>query len=148
MQQDGDDTSNMSELSASEEIEDSQYYKALDQYLSGETRLADAQDDFCEPVENKFMNTGNSADVEGLLSTAWRAVVVLAAANPYDGPNREQLVEFVVTLQDRPNLVNGDQTCVVATMTVWIDLPLLGWGLRDAWNFCEWSYSTIVRTEC
>jgi len=40
----------------------------------------------------------------------------------------------MVSLTSRPTLSKGDSTCKIDDMTVWRDLPVFGWQLREAWN--------------
>lgn len=123
-------------LSPSNEILHSKEFVALSKHLSGHhTSLGEALDAFCEPVEDKYMKTENPADVEGLLWKAWQAIVAVAASTPHTSPNRQKLVDFLLGLEHRPVLMKGGDVCEIQGLKVWKDLPVLGWELRETWNF-------------
>lgn len=125
----------MSGLTVPQQVLASQEYTALKNWLSGETaEVGDVLDDFCQPVENKFFDTQSAEDAQGLLWSAWQAVVGEAATTPYTSQHRQKLVDLMVSLTSRPTLSKGDSTCKIDDMTVWRDLPVFGWQLREAWN--------------
>ena len=123
-------------LSPSQEVLDSPEYGVLTKYLAGDIQTeADALDAFCQPIENKYMQTANPPDVEGLLWRAWESVVAVAASTAYGSRNRQKLADsFMLDLLYRPTLSKDGQDCVVEGMTVWRDLPVFGWELREAWD--------------
>jgi hypothetical protein len=126
----------MSGLTASQQVTNSPQYQALSIYLSDpEPEIDGALDAFCQPIEDQFISNSSTSNVEGSLWTAWQGVVAIAASNSYSDPNRAKSASFLVQLLYRPNLVSGDQTCEIDGMVVWRDLPVLGWELREAWNF-------------
>jgi hypothetical protein len=126
----------MSALGISQKVMDSKEHAELTKWTSGEHHtIGDALDAFCEPVETKYFNTQSSSDVEGMLWTAWQAVVGKAAVTPYGSEQQHRLVDFVTNLAFRPTLSKDDQICKIDDMTVWRDLPVLGWEIREAWNF-------------
>ena len=126
----------MSELSASQEVLDSAEYDTLTKYLAGDIKdLAAALAAFAKPVEDKYMSTGDASDVQGLLSLSWDSVVAIAASTAYTSPRRQKLADFLVRLAYRPTLMRDGEVCQISGMTVWRDLPTLGWEIRDAWNF-------------
>jgi len=122
-------------LQPTQKVLDSPEYKALTQLQEAQqvndNKILDA---FCKRVEHKYTATSNGSDVEELLQQAWKAVVALASRSPYDGPLHKQLVGTIMDLQKRPNLEKAGQVCVVQDMTVWRDLPMFGWQMREAWN--------------
>jgi hypothetical protein len=123
---------------SSQQVLESKEYSAVTHWLSGHTEnVGDVLDAFCEPVENKFFQTENASDVEGLLWTAWQALVGEAASTPHTSTHQRKLVDMVMGLAHRPTLTKGDNTCTIDGMTVWKDLPVLGWQLREAWNISK-----------
>lgn len=125
----------MSGLRASQRVLESKQYRALSQWLSGHSKsVGDALDSFCEPVEDRFFQTENASDAEAPLWTTWQAAIGEAAATSHTSPQRQKLVDFVVNLTSRPTLSKGDSLCQIDGMTVWRDLPVFGWELREAWN--------------
>lgn len=144
-----DDTQNtMSAPRVSQQVLDSKAYAALSKWLSGHTKtMGEAVDAFCQPVEDKFFQTQKSSDAEGMLWTTWQGVIGQAAATPHTSPQRQKLVDFVVSLTSRPTLSKGDSTCQIDNMTVWKDLPVLGWELREAWNLGKLCHSITLNNE-
>lgn len=123
---------------AHNDVKSSSSYKAAHDYLSGHvTSLAKAQDKFAGPVEDEFMSTQNAENVEGLLWTAWKSVVQLAKESAHETSKRQKLVDFVLSLQQRPKLEKGDVVCRVWDATVWSDLPVFGAEIRESWNSCK-----------
>lgn len=120
--------------SAHEELPDTPQSTNLTKYLHGRKSLQQAVDTFCQPVENKFMDTSRSEAVESLLLEAWSAVVAVAGATPHASENRQKLADFVMALTDRPTLMKGDQTAELYGRKVWRGLPGLGLQMREAWN--------------
>lgn len=126
----------MAGLEASQQVLDSPQYEAITTYLADTTPDTDGTiEAFCQPIEEKYQSTSSSSDVEELLWTAWQAVVAIAASIPYSSTSRETLASLLVQLAYRPALTNDGQTCEIDSMVVWRDLPILGWELREAWNF-------------
>lgn len=123
-------------LNPSQEVLDSPQYEALSSYLAdANSDLDGALNAFCRPIEDRYKTISDDAHVDSLLWIAWQGVVAIAASTPYSSDNRDKLVKFVVRSLYRPNLINDDRTCEIHGMIVWRDLPVLGWELREAWNF-------------
>ena len=126
----------MAGLTASQQVINSPQYQALSIYLSDpEPELDGALDTFCQPIEDRFISNSSNSDVESSLWTAWQGVVAIAASTSYSDSNRAKSANFLVRLLYRPHLVSSGQICEIDGMVVWRDLPVLGWELREAWNF-------------
>lgn len=106
----------------------------LTRYLNGHKSREQALDAFCEPTEDKFMNTSKSEAVETPLQEAWTAVITVASATAHTSANRQKLADFVVALQYRPTLTKGEHTCELHGGKVWKDMPDFGMQMREAWN--------------
>lgn len=120
---------------STEHIQQSDSYSVLKDLVAGQKELGTAQDAFCQAVEDKWMPTQNPGDVEELLGQLWSSIEYLAASTSFKDAAQQKLVDFVVQLQKRPTLEKDGQVCEVHGMTVWKDLPMFGWAVRDAWNF-------------
>lgn len=132
-------------LSPSEEVLDSPQYGVLTSYAASDDQTpGEAIEVFCQPIEGKYITTSNSSDIEELLWRAWRALIAVAAGTSHHCAGHRRLAKLVVDLQKRPNLEKDGQPCVVQSMTVWQDLPLFGWEMREAWNAGKEHYSLLV----
>ncbi|CAK4030267.1 Hypothetical predicted protein [Lecanosticta acicola] len=109
-------------------------FACLQAFFHGEKTPVNALDAFCEPIENKWMTTQDSGEVEEELNMSWRGLLSQAMNTSFKDPARQKLVDFVHSLRKRPNLAKDGQVCEVQGMTVWRDLPTFGYKVRDAWN--------------
>nr|POF14225.1 hypothetical protein CFP56_03249 [Quercus suber] len=124
----------MSGLQASQSILDSPAYKAVSQYIqSQDASSGDAQAAFCQPVEDSVTSSFQSSGAEDQLWQLWKGVISLAASTSDDGA-QQRLVDFVLSVAQRPDVQQNDQVSQVQDMTLWRDLPIFGWQLRDSWN--------------
>lgn len=121
-----------------DELPDGPQNNNLTKYLNGRKTLESALDDFCRPVEDKFMNTSKSESVETLLLDTWTAVIAVASATARTSENRQKLADFMLALQYRPTLMKGDEVCQLHGMKAWKDLPEFGVQMREAWNLGRW----------
>lgn len=123
-------------LVASSEIQQTPQYAALGGLTTGAAEANPLQR-FCDPVEQKLQSNGNTEDAEEELNKGWKAVIARAADTPHTEGGRSALAAFLVSLtQKRADGQQADSHYgVVQDMKVWQDLALLGWALRDAWNF-------------
>lgn len=103
--------------------------------VSSRTTATDITERFCEPVEHQYASTGKADELEEQLITGWQALIARAAETSFKDLSMPKLVDFVTALQQRPDLEKDGQKCNVQDMTIWKDLPLFGWQMRDAWNF-------------
>lgn len=117
-----------------DELPDAPQINNLTRYLNGRKSLEQTLDAFCQPVEDKFMNTSKSETVEPLLLEAWSAVITVASATAHASENKQKLADFVVALQYRPTLWKGESVCQLHGEKVWKDLPEFGLQMREAWN--------------
>lgn len=131
-----------------DELPDTLQNTNLTRHLNGRKSLDQAVDAFCRPIEDKFMNTSKSEAVEPLLLEAWTAVIAVASATTHTSENRQKLVDFVITLQYKPTLMKGDQTCVLHGGKVWKDLPMFGIQMREAWNMGTYAQSMKREFRC
>lgn len=128
----------MSLFEANSQVREAPQFDAITQYIEdGIQRTGDALNAFCEPIEDRYMATSNPSEIEGLLWSAWRCVVVSAAATDHEYRGQQKLVDFIFEVQRRPTLEKDGQACEVQGMTVWRDLPILVWEMREAWNACR-----------
>lgn len=120
---------------AYDELDSTPQTEILKNYLNGSISSEKALDKFCEPVEDRFMNTAKSDSVESLLLDTWRTVIAFARATPHASENKQKLADFMIALQYRPTLMKGEHTCQLDGGKVWKDLPGFGMQMREAWNF-------------
>lgn len=123
----------MSGFGIEQSLLDSQEYAAASQYLEAPTSsLDDALDAFCRRVEEQIA-TKNASEIESDLRQLWKVIIALAASSSGDN-TRQTLADFMLGIAQRPALQSDGQTCKLHEMTVWKDLPIFGWQLREAWN--------------
>lgn len=127
---------------ANSDIKSSSEFHALHGFLAGHASSeSHAQEKFCEPVEDKYMQTQDNEAIEELLWTAWQAVIETAKATPHHSEKRQKLVDFVLDIQKRPALAKDGKVCKVWDATVWADLPVFGAQVRENWNSSKHSMS-------
>lgn len=113
-------------------------FACLHEYFLGKKTPVNTLDSFCEPIENKWMSRQDAEEVEEELNMSWKGLLGQAMNTSFKDPAQQKLVDFVNSVKRRPDLAKGDSTCKVQGMTVWRDLPLLGYKVRDAWNTREY----------
>ncbi|KAL3459342.1 hypothetical protein BJX64DRAFT_301438 [Aspergillus heterothallicus] len=85
----------------------------------------------------------NTTTLEGSLYNLWNLLITLAADSP---AHHDKLVDLLVDISELPDAETqqekeeededrGKQPLTLHSMTLWTDLPLLSWTLRDEWNF-------------
>lgn len=117
-------------LAASEEVQQTPQYAALEGLITGAAE-ANPLLRFCDSVEQR-LQSDNASDAEEELHKGWRSVIARAAATSHTEGGRSALAAFLVSLtRKRADSDYG----VVQDMKVWQDLPMFGWQVRDAWNF-------------
>ncbi|KAF2770671.1 hypothetical protein EJ03DRAFT_310272 [Teratosphaeria nubilosa] len=125
----------MAELEVPKKIQKYPTYRSLNQYILGQTRDPEAaRDEFCKPVETEIQDGGKAKDVEKSLGQQWQTLIAMASTIQYGDPVHSQLVTFLQNIQDRPDVEQDGKPFQVQEMTVWKDLPLFGWEVREAWN--------------
>ncbi|OGM48027.1 hypothetical protein ABOM_002679 [Aspergillus bombycis] len=111
---------------------ENQLFAILNEYAqpsSSTTASAAAQSihGFAAPL----LSDSNADSLENLLWQVWNIVINVAKQIPCDSPSQERLVELVKALTDIPPTtiqIWGNDT------KLWVDLPLLGPEMREAWN--------------
>jgi len=130
----------MSPLHPTKKLREEPQYQLLNQYAhdNGTRSPESTLDAFCEPIENRYLETTNPADVEELLWSAWQCLIGCAAATPSESAGQQKLVDLVLRLQHRAALGKEGEVCHVQGGVVWRDLPVFGWQMREAWNAGEY----------
>ncbi|KAF2725239.1 hypothetical protein K431DRAFT_216314 [Polychaeton citri CBS 116435] len=81
------------------------------------------------------MRTRSSSEIEGLLWREWKAVIKVAFTTSFaDDEWRQKLVGFVMDVKTKPVLESSGEVCRVHGQTVWVDLPVFGAAMREAWD--------------
>ncbi|RMY72799.1 hypothetical protein D0862_14396 [Hortaea werneckii] len=127
----------MSPLHPTEQVREQPQYQLLSNLANGNDEGASHEsilDAFCEPVENRYIETTDSSDVEELLWPSWQCLIACAAATSHESEGQQKLVDVVLGLQHRAVLEKEGEVCHVQDGVVWRDLPLFGWQMREAWN--------------
>lgn len=120
---------------ASQHTQQSSQYAVLTDYLSGNASTSEEiLENLIGPVEKEVSSSGDLGKVEERLTTTWRSIVAKAAETPFTDPSISKLVDLVVALQNRPDVQKDNKAFQVQEMTIWRDLPMFGWQMREAWN--------------
>jgi hypothetical protein len=122
-------------LAASQQLQQSKQYAALNDHLSANTTAAiKVLDHLSEPVESCVQTSADSDEIDDLLTTTWKSIIAKAAETSFKDDNHSKLVEVVVGLQSRSDVKKDGAAFQVENMTLWKDLPTFGWQMREAWN--------------
>ncbi|KAK6812549.1 hypothetical protein RU639_011692 [Aspergillus parasiticus] len=123
---------NLSSRIESPSEQEKKIFAILDEYAQpscSTTASATAQSihEFAAPL----LSDSQADGLENLLWQFWNIVINVAKQIPCDSPSQERLVELVKALTEIPPTtiqIWGNDT------KLWVDLPLLGPQMREAWN--------------
>jgi len=125
----------MATLNASQEVQQSAQFRALDAYFTGKSAgIGEAVQEFCAPVEQHADGNADEEKLEEQLRISWQAVTTKAAATPFSDSGLQKLADFVVQVQARPGVQREGRTVKVHDAALWHELPVFGWQVREAWN--------------
>lgn len=112
----------------------SQYAVLKDHLLDNASTSENVLDKFSEPVERVISTSEDSGEVEEQLGTTWKSIISTAALTPFKDPGMPKLVDLILALQERTDVQKNNRVFQVEDMTIWQDLPMFGWQMREAWN--------------
>ncbi|CZS93573.1 uncharacterized protein RCO7_09519 [Rhynchosporium graminicola] len=107
--------------------------EALRASLSSNADVTTTALKFTESIAQAIESGASEEALEEKLSTSWNILISLAAQT--DHGSQDPIVEFVKAVQ-KQKAGSSDRTVTIwgSEVRLWEDMPLLGAGMRSAWN--------------